>query len=145
MAYQQKKYSQLLTDALNKYRNRSIETSQVIEELIQMAKDFRTEKDRGQNLGLNNDELVFYDALSDNDSAKEVLGDEILKKMAHELTEQLRKSVTIDWAKRESVRANIRLKIRRLLKKYKYPPDKEDAAVKLVLEQAETLSQSWIH
>ena len=142
---QQKKYSQLLTDALNKYRNRSIETSQVIEELIQMAKDFRTEKDRGQNLGLNNDELVFYDALSDNDSAKEVLGNEILKKMAHELTEQLRKSVTIDWAKRESVRANIRLKINKLLKKYKYPPDKEDAAVKLVLEQAETLSQSWIH
>ncbi len=142
---QQKKYSQLLTDALNKYRNRTIETSQVIEELIQMAKDFRTEKDRGQSLGLNNDELAFYDALSDNDSAKEVLGDEILKKMANELTEQLRKSVTIDWAKRESVRANIRLKIRRLLKKYKYPPDKEDAAVKLVLEQAETLSQSWIH
>ena len=102
-------------------------------------------KDRGQNLGLNDDELAFYDALSDNDSAKDILGDEILKKMAHELTEQLRKSVTIDWAKRESVRANIRLKIKRLLKKYRYPPDKQEAAVKLVLEQAETLSQSWVH
>ena len=142
---QQKKYSQLLKEALNKYRNRTIEASQVIEELIQIAKDFKKEKDKGKNLGLNDDELAFYDALSDNDSAKEVLGDEILKKMANELTEKLRKSVTVDWAKRESVRANIRIKVRRLLRQYNYPPDKQDAAIKLVLEQAETLSQSWVH
>lgn len=140
---QAQKYSELLKNALIKYKNRSIQTAQVIEELIEMARDFKKEMNRGEELGLNNDELAFYDALANNESAVRELGDEILKKIAFELTAQLRKSVKIDWAKRESVRANIRLKIKKLLKKYKYPPDKTDQAVELVLQQAETLSESW--
>lgn len=140
---QSKKYSELLTNALLKYRNRSIETAQVIEELVQMAKDFKKERSRGSDLGLNDDELAFYDALADNESAVQELGDETLKKIANELTDQLRNSVTIDWAQRESVRASIRIKIRQLLRKYKYPPDKREEAIKLILEQAETLSESW--
>jgi len=140
---QAKKYSELLNNALLKYKNRSIQTAQVIEELIQMAKNFKKEMDRGKNLGLNNDELAFYDALADNESAVRELGDKILKKIALELTKQLRASVTIDWAKRESVRANIKIKIKRLLRKYEYPPDKRDEAVALVLRQAETLSENW--
>ena len=142
---QAKKYSELLTNALNKYHNRTIEAAQVVEELIAMAKDFKQSQDRGEKLNLNDDEMAFYDALSDNDSAQDVLGDEVLKKIATELTIQLRKSVTVDWAQRESVRARIRIKIKRLLKKYKYPPDKQDAAIVLVLKQAETLSHHWMN
>lgn len=141
---QAKKYSELLSNALLKYRNRSIETAQVIEELIQMAKEFKKEMNRGNDLGLNDDELAFYDALSDNESATRELGDEILKAIAQELTDQLRKTVTVDWAQRDSVRASIRIKIKRLLRKYKYPPEKTDDAIKLVLQQAETLSEAWV-
>ena len=89
--------------------------------------------------------MAFYDALSDNEPAVRVLGCEILKKIAHELTEQLRRTVTVDWAKRESVRSSIRIKIKRLLRKYKYPPEKTDEAIALVLKQAETLSESWVN
>ena len=99
---------------------------------------------RGEDLGLNEDELAFYDALADNEPAVRELGDEILKAIAHELTDQLRKTVTVDWAKRESVRASIRIKIKRLLRKYKYPPEKTEEAIALVLKQAETLSESWV-
>lgn len=141
---QAKKYSELLTQALSKYRNRSIETAQVIEELIQMAKDFKKEMDRGKDLGLSEDEMAFYDALADDEAAMRELGDDILKAIAHELTDQLRKTVTVDWAQRESVRASIRIKIKRLLRKYKYPPEKTEEAIALVLKQAETLSESWV-
>ncbi|MCM2348639.1 MAG: type I restriction endonuclease subunit R [Bacteriovoracaceae bacterium] len=141
---QAKKYSDLLTNALLKYRNRSIETAQIIEELIQMAKDFKKEMGRGKDLGLNDDELAFYDALANDEAAMRELGDEILKAIAHELTAELRNTVTVDWAKRESVRASIRIKIKRLLRKYKYPPEKTDEAIALVLQQAETLSESWV-
>ena len=140
---QSQKYSELLTNALLKYRNRSIETAQVIEELIQMAKDFKKEMGRGSKLGLNDDELAFYDALAHNESAVRELGDEILKQIANELTSQLRNSVTVDWAKRESVRASIRIKIKNLLRRYRYPPDRQDEAIKLILKQAETLSEMW--
>ena len=140
---QAQKYSELLTKALIKYRNRSIETAQIIEELIQMAKDFKEEMGRGNKMGLSDDELAFYDALANNESAVRELGDEILKKIAHELTSQLQRSTTVDWAKRESVRARIRLKVKRLLRKYKYPPDKQEEAIHLILKQAETLSESW--
>ncbi len=142
---QAKKYSELLGNALLKYRNRSIETAQVIEELIQMAKNFKKELGRGKELGLNDDELAFYDALANDEDSVRELGDEILKKIAHELTQQLRKTVTVDWAKRESVRASIRIKIKRLLRKYKYPPEKTEEAIALVLKQAETLSESWVN
>ena len=140
---QARKYSELLKDALLKYRNRSIETAQVIEELVDMAKRFKKEMERGKNIGLNDDELAFYDALADNESAVRELGSEILKKIASELTEQLRRTVTIDWAQRESVRASIRIKIRTLLRRYGYPPNKTKEATDLVLQQAETLSENW--
>ena len=140
---QSRKYSELLKNALLRYKNRSIETAQVMEELAQMAKKFIAEIDRGKSMGLNEDEIAFYDALADNESAIKELGDKTLKTIAFELTQQLRNSLTIDWAKRESVRATIRIKIRKLLQKYKYPPDKRDDAIALILEQAETLSEHW--
>ena len=133
---QDQKYSKLLEQALLRYQNRSIQTAQVIEELIQMAKDLRKEMSRGKELGLNEDEIAFYDALANNESAVRELGDKVLKEIAHELTKNLRKMVTVDWAQRESVRAGIRLEVKRLLKRYNYPPDKTDDAVWLVLEQA---------
>ena len=138
-----KKYSELLAIALQKYRNRSIKAAQVIEELIELAKDFKKDIARGKDMGLNDEERAFYDALADNESAVRELGDATLKTIALKLTEQLRRDLTIDWAERESIRAGIRNKVRRLLKKYQYPPDKREAATKLVLEQAEALSAKW--
>ncbi len=140
---QQKKFSELLTNVVQRYQNRAIETAQVIEELIAMAKKFQEAVNRGESLGLNPDELAFYDALANNEEAVREMGDEILKKIAHELAENLRKSITVDWSTRESVRARLRLLVKRILRKYKYPPTKQEAAITLVLEQAETLSAEW--
>ena len=140
---QEMKYGDRLLETLRKYHNRAIETAQVIEELIQMAKDFQAAMKREEDLGLTPDEIAFYDALADNESAVRELGDETLKKIAHELTEKLRANTTVDWQVRDSVRAKIRNMIRRLLKKYKYPPDKRDDATELVLRQAEKLSGAW--
>jgi type I restriction enzyme R subunit len=140
---QEKKYGDRLLETLRKYRNRAIETAQVIEELIQMAKDFKEAMKRHQILGLNEDELAFYDALANNESAVRELGDEVLKKIAHELVEKLRGSTTVDWQVRDSVRAKLRNMVRILLRRYKYPPDKADEAIDLVLKQAEVLSGSW--
>jgi type I restriction enzyme, R subunit len=140
---QEKKYSDRLIDTLKKYRNRSIESAQVIEDLIALAKEFREGIKRGEKLGLNDDELAFYDALADNESAVRELGDEILKKIAQEIADKLRKSTTVDWQKRDSVRARLRNLVRITLKKYKYPPDKTEEAIELVLKQAETLSNEW--
>ena len=139
----EKKFSERLLAALNRYRSRAIESAQVIEELIQMAKEFREAIKRGEDLGLNESELAFYDALADNESAVRELGDAILKKLAHELTEKLRNSTTVDWQKRESVRARLRNLVRITLRRYKYPPDKQEEAIRLVLEQAERLSDEW--
>ena len=140
---QNNKFSEMLTNVIKRYQNRSIETAQVMEELIAMAKKFRDEAERGAKAGLNSDELAFYDALADNEESVRELGDETLKKIAHELAESLRKNVSVDWAVRDSVRAKLRLLVRRILRKYKYPPMKAEAAVALVLEQAETLSAEW--
>ena len=140
---QSRKFSDLLGDVIKRYQNRAIETAQVIEELIDMAKKFRAAATRGDVLGLNDDEIRFYDALADNESAVRELSDETLKKIAHELTENLRKNLTVDWSQRESVRATLRLMVRRILRKYKYPPDQQDAAVELVLRQAEALGEAW--
>ena len=126
-----------------RYQNRSIETAQVMEELVDMAKKFRQAASRGEALGLSEDEVRFYDALANNESAVKELADETLKKIAHELTDNLRKSMTVDWSQRESVRANLRLMVKRILRKYKYPPDLQDAAVELVLQQAAVLGESW--
>ncbi len=140
---QQKKFSELLTNVVQRYQNRAIETAQVIEELIAMAKKFQEAVKRGESLGLNTDELAFYDALTNNEEAQREMGDEILKKIAHELAENLRKSITVDWSTRESVRARLRLLVKRILRKYKYPPTRQEEAITLVLEQAETLSAEW--
>jgi type I restriction enzyme R subunit len=129
--------------AIRKYQNRAVETAQVIEELIGIAKDMREAQNRGQELGLNEDEIAFYDALEVNDSAVKVLGDETLRIIARELVETVRKNTTIDWTIRENVRANLRLLVKRILRKYGYPPDKQEKATLTVLEQAEVLSANW--
>jgi type I restriction enzyme R subunit len=141
---QNRKFSELLKAALNKYRNRAIETAQVIEELIEMARQFNEAARRGNNLKLTDEELSFYDALETNESSVRELGDDILRKIAVELTDSLRKNVSVDWSVRETVRARLRLLVKRILRKYKYPPDQEARAVELVLQQAETLSEAWV-
>jgi len=140
---QERKFSELLSNVIARYQNRSIETAQVMEELVEMAKKFREAASRGEKLGLNDDEIRFYDALATNESAVRELSDETLKKIAHELTENLRQNISVDWSERESVRAKLRLMVKRILRKYKYPPDLEAAAVELVLEQAEAMGESW--
>jgi type I restriction enzyme, R subunit len=140
---QDKKFSEMLTNVITRYQNRSIETAQVMEELVAMAKKFREEASRGETLGLTEDEVRFYDALANNESAVRELTDETLKKIAHELTENLRQNLSVDWSERESVRAKLRLMVKRILRKYKYPPDLQDAAVELVLQQAQALGESW--
>jgi type I restriction enzyme R subunit len=141
---QEKKFSELLTNVIKRYQNRAIETAQVIEELIAMAKKFREAADRGESLGLNEEEIRFYDALADNESAVRELSDETLKKIAHELTENLRQNLTVDWSERESVRAKLRLMVKRILRKYKYPPDQQESAIELVLQQAQALGEAWV-
>ncbi|HFQ9461322.1 TPA: type I restriction endonuclease subunit R [Pseudomonas aeruginosa] len=141
---QEKKFSELLDSVIKRYQNRSIETAQVIEELIEMAKKFAAASKRGDALGLNDDELAFYDALANNEASVRELGDEILAKIAHELTDSLRQNVTVDWNNRDSVRAKLRLLVKRILRKYKYPPDQQEEAAQLVLAQAETLCEAWM-
>ncbi|MCE2659708.1 MAG: type I restriction endonuclease subunit R [Rubrivivax sp.] len=140
---QQAKFSELLQQSLQRYRNRAIETAQVIEELIEMAKKFYAAAQRGEQLGLNGDEMAFYDALATNEAAVRELGDDTLKTIAVELTQKLRASVTVDWSVRETVRARLRVMVKTLLKRYKYPPDRQDEATETVLRQAETLSATW--
>lgn len=140
---QERKYSERLQAVLIKYNNRAIETAQVIEELIQMAKDFQSAMERDDALGLNPDEIAFYDALAENESAVRELGDEVLKKLAIEVTLKLRQSTTVDWQVRESVRAKIAYLVRQTLRRYKYPPDKTHGAVELILKQAEVISNHW--
>ncbi len=140
---QQKKFSEMLSGVITRYQNRSIETAQVMEELVEMAKKFKEAASRGEKLGLTEDEVRFYDALANNEAAVKELTDETLKKIAHELTENLRKNITVDWSQRESVRASLRLMVKRILRKYKYPPDMADSAVELVLQQAEALGEAW--
>lgn len=140
---QNKKFSELLADVIKRYQNRSIETAQVIEELIAMAKKFKAAANRGDALGLTDDEIRFYDALVNNESAVRELSDETLKLIAHELTENLRQNVSVDWSQRESVRAKLRLMVKRILRKYKYPPDRQEDAIQTVLQQAESLSAEW--
>lgn len=140
---QEKRFSDRLQETLRKYNNRAIETSQVIEELIQMAKEFQAEMQREASLGLNPDEIAFYDALANNESAVRELGDDTLKQIAREITEKLRKSTTVDWQVRDSVRAQLKILVRRTLQRWKYPPDKAAEAIELVMKQAELLSNAW--
>ena len=140
---QARSFAELLEQAVRKYQNRAIETAQVIEELIQLAKDMRAANARGEALKLSEDELAFYDALEVNDSAVKVLGEPTLVHIARELVETVKKNVTIDWTLRENVRAQLRVIVKRILRKYGYPPDKQEKATQTVLEQAELLSQEW--
>ena len=136
---QARSFADLLEQAIKKYQNRAIETAQVIEELIGLAKDMRSAHTRGETLGLTEDELAFYDALETNDSAVKVLGEPTLTKIARELADMVKKNVTIDWTVRENVRAQLRVLVKRILRKYGYPPDKQEQATQTVLEQAEVL------
>jgi type I restriction enzyme R subunit len=140
---QARSFAELLEQAVRKYQNRAIETAQVIEELIRLAKDMRAANARGEALHLSEDELAFYDALEVNDSAVKVLGEPTLVKIARELVETVKKNVTIDWTLRDNVRAQLRVIVKRILRKYGYPPDKQEQATLTVLEQAELLSQEW--
>ncbi len=140
---QARSFADMLEQTLRRYQNRAIEAAQVIEELIQLARDMREAGSRGERLGLTDDELAFYDALETNDSAVQVLGDETLRAIAQELVDTVRRNVTIDWTLRENVRAQLRVLVRRILRKHGYPPDKQAKAIQTVLEQAEVLSEGW--
>jgi type I restriction enzyme R subunit len=140
---QSRAFSEMLEESLRRYQNRAIETAKVIEELIQLAKDMREADRRGEQLGLSQDEVAFYDALETNDSAVKVLGDDALRTIARELVATVRANVTIDWTVRENVRAQLRVLVKRILRKYGYPPDKQEKATQTVLEQAELLSNGW--
>ena len=141
---QARSFAEMLEQTLRRYQNRAIEAAQVIEELIGLAQDMRQANERGEELGLSDDELAFYDALGANDSAVQVLGDETLRDIARELVETVRGNVTIDWTLRENVRAQLRVLVRRILRKHGYPPDKREQATLTVLEQAEVLSEGWV-
>ena len=140
---QSRSFAEMLEKTIRQYQNRSIEAAQVITELIELAKTIRAAHRRGEDLGLTEDELAFYDALETNDSAVKVLGDETLHAIAHELVETVRRNVSIDWTVQESVRAKLRTMVKRVLRKYGYPPDKQDKATQTVLEQAELIAKDW--
>ena len=140
---QARSFSEMLEQAIRRYQNRAIEAAQVIEELIELAKEMRQANARGEALGLTEEEVAFYDALETNDSAVKVLGDETLRTIARELVKTVRANVTIDWTMRENVRAHLRVLVKRILRKYGYPPDKQEKATQTVLEQAEVLSYEW--
>ena len=140
---QSKSFAEMLEKSIRRYQNKSIETARVIEELIRLAKDMREANKRGEKLNLTEDELAFYDALEVNDSAVKVLGDETLRTIARELADTIRSNVTIDWTLRESVQARLRVMVKRVLKKYGYPPDKQKKATETVLEQASLIAKDW--
>jgi type I restriction enzyme R subunit len=141
---QARAFSEMLEDAVNKYQKRAISSAEVIQEMINLAHEIKAARNRGEDLGLNEDEMAFYDALSQNESARDVMGDEQLCIIAHELLENVKKNVTIDWALRENARAKIRVMVKRILRQYGYPPDLERAAAELVLEQTEALCNEWV-
>ena len=141
---QARSFAEMLEQTLRRYQNRAIEAAQVIEELIRLAREMREAAARGDELGLSEEELAFYDALETNDSAVQVLGDETLRDIARELVETVRGNVTIDWTLRENIRANLRRLVKRILRKHGYPPDKQENATRTVLEQAEVLSEGWV-
>lgn len=140
---QARAFSELLQTSIQKYQNRAIETAQIIEELISLAKEMNEARARGEQLNLTEDEEAFYDALSVNDSAVKVLGDKILCEIARDLKRSVKENLTVDWQYKEGTRAQLRLIVRRILRKYGYPPDKQDDAVALVLKQTETLCDHW--
>jgi type I restriction enzyme R subunit len=145
---QGRKFSEMLAEAVKRYQNGLIDSAKIIEELIQLAKDIRAADERGEKLNLRQDELAFYDALADNPNAESLLGDQILKQIAHELTESVRNNTSIDWQYKQSVQAKLRVLVKRILRKYKYPPDdpatgEYTLSVNKVLDQATQLAGYW--
>ncbi len=140
---QGRSFAEMLERTVRRYANRAVEAAQVVEELIELARELRDANARGEALGLSDDELAFYDALGTNDSAVQVLGDETLRDIARELVETVRRNVSIDWTIRENVRAKMRLAVKRVLRRHGYPPDHQERATRTVIEQAETLSVDW--
>ncbi|TAJ93283.1 MAG: type I restriction endonuclease subunit R [Gammaproteobacteria bacterium] len=140
---QTKAFSERLEDAVARYHANAITTAEVLQELIQLAKDIRAARQRGEESGLSDEEIAFYDALAENESAVQMMGDDKLKLIAHELLISLRENVSVDWAHRDSARARMRVLVKRILRKYGYPPDLQDTAVQTVLQQAEALSSGW--
>lgn len=136
-------FSERLEQAVARYHANAVTTAEVIQELIALAKEIRTARKRGEEEGLSEDEIAFYDALAENESAIQVMGDESLRVIAQELLSSLKSNVTVDWAHRDSARAKMRVLVKHILRKYGYPPDLEGAAVQTVLQQAELLSESW--
>ena len=141
---QARSFLEMLEKSIRAYTNKSIETAQVIQELIDLAKTMRDDQNRGKDLGLTEDEIAFYDALADNESARDVLGDETLRTIAKQLVDTVRRNVTIDWTMRESVQAKLRILVKRVLRKYGYPPDKQEKATLTVLEQAKLFGYEWV-
>ena len=137
-------FSQMLEDAIRRYQNRSIEAAQVLEELIELAREMRAANERGEQLGLSEEEMAFYDALETNDSAVQVMGEAVLCQIARELVETVRANAKIDWTRREDVRAQLRVAVKRLLRKHGYPPDKQEKATNTVIKQAEALTTTWL-
>ena len=133
----------MLERTIRMYQNRTLESAEVIAELVKLAEEMREAQKRGEKLNLNDDEVAFYDALEVNDSAVKVLGDDTLKDIARELVDMVRKNVTIDWTVKESVRARLRIMVKRILRKHGYPPDKEEQATRTVLQQAEMIASDW--
>ncbi|PID55869.1 hypothetical protein CSB45_13690 [candidate division KSB3 bacterium] len=140
---QARSFAEMLELAVKKYQNRTIEAAEIIQELIELARELHKSEQRGDSLGLTEDEVAFYDALADNGSAREMLGDEKLRTIAQLLVERVKRSVSIDWTLRENARAQIRVMVKRILRQYGYPPDLQKAATELVIEQAEVLCKEW--
>jgi type I restriction enzyme R subunit len=141
---QERAFSDMLSNSIKRYQNRAIEAAQIIEELIALAKELQVAEKRGQELGLTDDEVAFYDALAENNSAVDVLGKDELRAIARILVERVRNNISVDWSVREAVRAKLRIMVKRILKEHGYPPDLQEAATQLVLEQAEKLSEHWL-
>jgi len=140
---QSKAFSERLENAIARYHANAITTVQVLEDLIQIAKDIRAARARGEETGLSDQEIAFYDALAENQSARDIMGEPALRLIAHELMMSIKENVSVDWMHRETARARIRVLVKRILRKYGYPPDLQDSAVQTVLQQAEALSAEW--
>jgi type I restriction enzyme R subunit len=140
---QSRSFTEMLERTIRSYQNRTLAAAEVITELIKLGEEMREAQKRGDKLNLTDDEIAFYDALEVNDSAVKVLGDDTLKTIARELVETVRNNATIDWTVRETVRAKLRVMVKRILRKYGYPPDKQEKATKTVLEQAELIARDW--
>ena len=140
---QSKAFSERLEAAIARYHANAITTAQVLEELIQLAKDIRAARARGEETGLSDEEIAFYDALAENESARQVMGEPALRVIAHELVTVIKSNVSVDWMHRNQPARGFGVHVKRLLRKYGYPPDLQDAAVQNVLQQAEALSAEW--